>query len=332
MLFSIDSIFLQFKGFFLLDVNLNEVNIFLTFPSMYKFVVTICVYFYLSSNVFSQCHQECDDAWICVITEKISNKRFYDLSFNPGDSFIKCKDHFCIGGKKLDIKRDPAAEEDWEGSGDIIHYECSGRIGGRERMMIVTLDNIYSRIEIRLAEERDLALNQTTSSAFFHFTWNDNESLASESSGQSKDKLNLTNELDVKNENKKEDPVRESKINSDNDIDDVPFAVIENVPIYPGCEGSGNNDALKACFSKKIQEFVNQNFNKNLAIKLGLQGRQRISVQFKIDQYGNAVDIRTRAPHPKLEDEAINVIRSLPQVIPGKQRGQKVGVLYALPI
>jgi protein TonB len=39
-------------------------------------------------------------------------------------------------------------------------------------------------------------------------------------------------------------------------IDDVPFAVIENVPIYPGCESAGNNAAKKKCMSSKIQKFV----------------------------------------------------------------------------
>ena len=37
-------------------------------------------------------------------------------------------------------------------------------------------------------------------------------------------------------------------------IDDVPFAVIENVPIYPGCESAGNNAAKKKCMSSKIQK------------------------------------------------------------------------------
>ncbi|MDC8005801.1 energy transducer TonB [Aureisphaera galaxeae] len=116
------------------------------------------------------------------------------------------------------------------------------------------------------------------------------------------------------------------------EIADVPFAVIENVPIYPGCEKAGNNEAKKKCMSDKVQKFVQKKFDTELANDLGLEGRQRISVQFKIDRNGNVVNVRARAPHPRLEQEAIKVVKSLPKMTPGKQRGKAVGVLYALPI
>ncbi|MDC7999434.1 energy transducer TonB [Aequorivita todarodis] len=116
------------------------------------------------------------------------------------------------------------------------------------------------------------------------------------------------------------------------EIADVPFAVIENVPIYPGCENEKGNDAKKKCMSSKISEFINKKFNTDLASDLGLDGRQRIAVQFKIDKNGKVVDVRARAPHPRLEKEAVSVVQSLPDMTPGKQRGKPVGVLYSLPI
>lgn len=116
------------------------------------------------------------------------------------------------------------------------------------------------------------------------------------------------------------------------EIADVPFAVIENVPVYPGCEGEKTNDAKKRCMSSKISEFINKKFDTNLASDLGLEGRQRIAVQFKIDKSGRVVDVRARAPHPRLEKEAMDVVQSLPNMTPGKQRGKPVGVLYSLPI
>jgi len=116
------------------------------------------------------------------------------------------------------------------------------------------------------------------------------------------------------------------------EIADVPFAVIENVPVYPGCEKAGNNAAKKKCMSDKVMKFVQKKFNTELANDLGLEGRQRISVQFKIDKNGNVVNVRARAPHPRLEQEAIRVVKALPKMTPGRQRGKAVGVLYALPI
>ncbi|MBZ9628988.1 M56 family metallopeptidase [Psychroflexus sp. CAK1W] len=45
----------------------------------------------------------------------------------------------------------------------------------------------------------------------------------------------------------------------------VPFSVIENVPVFPGCENLGTNEERKACMSKKISEFVNKDFDIGLA-------------------------------------------------------------------
>ncbi|PID68250.1 MAG: energy transducer TonB [Flavobacteriia bacterium] len=114
-------------------------------------------------------------------------------------------------------------------------------------------------------------------------------------------------------------------------IEDVPFSVIEDVPVYPGCKGS--KEQLKKCFSEKVQKLINKKFNADLANELGLDpGKKRISVMFKIDQKGNITNVRARAPHKRLEAEAIRVVKLLPQMTPGKQRGRPVPVKYALPI
>ena len=115
-------------------------------------------------------------------------------------------------------------------------------------------------------------------------------------------------------------------------IADVPFAIIENVPIYPGCEDKKNNADRKKCMSEKITKFVNREFNTGLAQELGLDGKQKISVQFKIDSKGNVVGIKSKAKHPRLQTEAARVINKLPAMTPGMQRGKPVGVIYALPI
>lgn len=113
---------------------------------------------------------------------------------------------------------------------------------------------------------------------------------------------------------------------------EVPFAVIENVPVFPGCEKEKTNNDKKQCMSDKIAQFVNRKFNTELASDLGLSGKQRISVIFKIDKTGNITNVRARAPHPGLEKEAKRVINLLPKMQPGKQRGKAVTVPYSLPI
>ena len=41
---------------------------------------------------------------------------------------------------------------------------------------------------------------------------------------------------------------------------DVPFSVIENVPVFPGCEKEKGNNAKKQCMSDKISKFVGKKF------------------------------------------------------------------------
>lgn len=111
----------------------------------------------------------------------------------------------------------------------------------------------------------------------------------------------------------------------------VPFALIENAPVFPGCEGT--EEELKACLQEKIANHVSDNFNSGLAKGLGLKpGLKKVFVMFKIDKEGNIADVQARAPHKKLEEEAIRVIAGLPKMIPGKQKGESVGVKYSLPI
>lgn len=111
----------------------------------------------------------------------------------------------------------------------------------------------------------------------------------------------------------------------------VPFAIIENVPIFPGCESARNNDERKLCFNQKIQEHINKEFNyPPSALELGIQGR--VFVQFVIDSKGNIGGIRMRGPDRTLEKEAQRIVASLPQMTPGKQRGKSVSVPYSIPI
>lgn len=112
---------------------------------------------------------------------------------------------------------------------------------------------------------------------------------------------------------------------------EVPFAVVEEVPVFPGCENL-KNASTKSCTTDAINKFISTNFNTEIATSLGLTRRQRINSIFKINEEGDVVSIKSRASHPDLEREANRVIASLPKMQPGKQRGKKVTVPYSVPI
>ena len=113
---------------------------------------------------------------------------------------------------------------------------------------------------------------------------------------------------------------------------EVPFAIVDQVPIMLSCQEFQTNNELKACMTKNIAKHVSDNFNVLMAKKLGLTGKQRIAVLFKIDKQGNISEVKARAPHPELEKEAIRIIQLLPQFKPGLHKGQPVIVPYSLPI
>lgn len=119
----------------------------------------------------------------------------------------------------------------------------------------------------------------------------------------------------------------------DNTEEEVDYSIntIQVVPVFPGCKG--NNEQLKACLSKKIRQFVGEKFNTELAQTLGLKkGKQRIFTMFKIDENGKIIEIKAKAPHIRLEKEAVKIIKSLPKMTPGMQGGKKVKVKYSMPI
>lgn len=114
-------------------------------------------------------------------------------------------------------------------------------------------------------------------------------------------------------------------------VEDIPFLVIENAPVYPGC--TGNKQQLKDCFTMNIRKFFTKHFDASLAQELGLsEGKKRIFVLFRVDRTGIVTDVKARAPHPRLQKEVIDVISELPKMKPGSQRGRPVGVQYSLPI
>ena len=123
---------------------------------------------------------------------------------------------------------------------------------------------------------------------------------------------------------------------SDIDVDEeeedisVPFAVIEETPIFPGCEGLSLADQ-RACFNQKMMEHVQKNFMyPKTAEELGIEGR--VFVQFVIGRDGKIAKIKSRGPDPSLEKEAERIIAALPQMIPGRQRNRNVSVPYSIPI
>ena len=124
--------------------------------------------------------------------------------------------------------------------------------------------------------------------------------------------------------------VEEVEIEEEFDDVDVPFAVIEDVPIFPGCESVAKSQR-RACFQEQMNKHIRKNFRyPDIAQEMGIQGR--VYVNFIIAKDGSITNIRMRGPDKNLENEAARIIGRLPKMTPGKQRGRSVRVPFSIPI
>ncbi|MGF1559838.1 MAG: TonB family protein [Flavobacteriaceae bacterium] len=108
----------------------------------------------------------------------------------------------------------------------------------------------------------------------------------------------------------------------------VPFAQVEKVPVFPGCE---NEVDKRACFNAMMQKHIAKNFiyPEEAQVK-GIQGR--VNVQFLIDTDGNIASVAKRGPDKLLEDEVVRIISRLPKMESGSHDGKKVNVPYSIPV
>ncbi|MEL6918044.1 MAG: energy transducer TonB [Bacteroidota bacterium] len=111
---------------------------------------------------------------------------------------------------------------------------------------------------------------------------------------------------------------------------DIEFILVEDVPIFPGCE-KVEKEERRACFQEKMNKHVKRYVRYPRAEQeLGIKGK--VHIRFKIDVDGTITDIEMKGPSKGLENEAARVIEKLPKMTPGKQRGTPVRVPFSLPI
>lgn len=110
------------------------------------------------------------------------------------------------------------------------------------------------------------------------------------------------------------------------------FAVVESVPVFPGCEDAKDNNERKLCFQQNILKFVSRNFEfPEMARQMGIQGR--VYVNFVIERDGSVSNVEVvRGIDALLDDEAVRVVKKLPKFTPAKQRGKPVRMSFTLPI
>lgn len=113
----------------------------------------------------------------------------------------------------------------------------------------------------------------------------------------------------------KKEAIIPKSLNSDEQI----FFIVEEMPEFPGGE-----TALRQFIAGAVKYPAD-------AVKKGIQGK--VYVTFVVSKDGSVADAKiARGVDPTLDAEALRVVNSLPEWIPGKQRGETVNVSYTVPI
>lgn len=110
----------------------------------------------------------------------------------------------------------------------------------------------------------------------------------------------------------------------------IPLAVVEEVPIFEECK-TIQMEKHRDCFYEMMSKFIQKNFYyPEEALENKIQGR--VFIRFVIEKDGSIKIVTVRGPHKLLEEAAINMIKKMPKLIPGKQKGKTVRVSYSVPI
>ncbi len=147
------------------------------------------------------------------------------------------------------------------------------------------------------------------------------------------DDVELEEELEIEStetdENEEVEVIEAEEEESDEILN---FAIVESVPVFPGCEASKNNDEKKACFEQQLTKYVAKKFVfPEMARNMGIGGK--VYVQFVIEKDGSISNVVVaRGVDKSIDDEAIRVVKSLPKMTPAKQRGKPTRMSFMLPI
>ena len=112
------------------------------------------------------------------------------------------------------------------------------------------------------------------------------------------------------------------------------FKVVEEMPRFKTSECEANTDARtrKNCADREMLMFIYKNIKYPAqARELGIQGQ--VVVQFIVDKNGKINQPKViRSIGGGCGEEVLRIVNTMPQWIPGKQRGKNVNVQFNLPV
>lgn len=109
----------------------------------------------------------------------------------------------------------------------------------------------------------------------------------------------------------------------------VLFNVVDEIPLFEKCQDISGVDEKKTCFSQRMSEHFSKNFRPEKVQSVG-----RAFMQFTIKEDGSIGDVLVKGPEngQQLVREIKRIIYRLPLFLPGRHKGEPIGVKYSLPM
>ena len=259
-------------------------------------------------------------SWTTVVTS-LANGQYRHRTFYPEKK--QCTQMLTVTDKDFDTK-DGEYKEWWDDGFKKVEgqYEVDKKVGTWKNYSFDT-GKLQSEVEYLKGEKNGMQKNYSKYGLSSTYTYLNNQKegpfIVYDSTG-----------IVVNDGTYKADTLFEqSKVMSK---DKSIFKVVEEMPRFPGCINSGDEDAYKSCSQRKMLENIYGNIRYPAdARENGLEGMAII--RFVVDKDGSIIDaVALRGLCRSIENECLRIVNDMPTWEPGTQGGEPVKVQFNLPI
>ena len=118
----------------------------------------------------------------------------------------------------------------------------------------------------------------------------------------------------------------------EDEVETIDFMFIEKMARPKECEKYGSIDEQKACLNSWIQKYLSTNV-KYPEISKRMRSQDRVYVTFVISEKGEVESAWVeRGQYEALNEEALKVVKGMPDFIPGSQHNKPVKMKMTIPV
>lgn len=133
-------------------------------------------------------------------------------------------------------------------------------------------------------------------------------------------------------EEEPEEGVKDIGEEFEEEVETVPFVLIEKMARPSECQAMTSLDAQKTCFNDWIKKYIHENTRyPELGVQMRLE--DRVYVTFIISEKGDVESAEVElGKYDVLNAEALRVIKAMPKFVPGTQREKPVKMKMTIPV